>query len=306
MVKRYPLFHSRLYCLRSKKRLAALLNTSPSVLRQMVSKGNNYRVFSIPKGNGKFRDIEEPKGELKRIHARLFKLLSRIETPAYLHSGIKGCSYVTNAATHVGSGAVVKTDISSFYKSTTHRQVFVGFLREFKCCGDVAKLIADLCTFDGHVPTGSAVSMPIAFYAHKQTFDQQYTRAKAEGNAFTVYVDDLTLSGEEVDRRSLCAVMKTLRSTGLKCHKTRSFRGDAAKLVTGIIVTEDGVCLPNRRHHRIAKALDALEKAPSRVEREEISRALLGQINEAANVEMRFKRRRAGLKKLVDQMVGRG
>jgi hypothetical protein len=153
--------------------------------------------------------VEAPQGELKRIHIRLFKLLSRIKTPEYLHSGIKGRSYLTNATAHVGAGGLVKFDISSFYPSTTHRQVFIGCVREFKCSGDVGQLIADLCTYDGHLPTGSAVSMLLAFYAHKQIFDQAYERARAQGRVFTVYVDDVALSGEDVDSSSAPVVSCT-------------------------------------------------------------------------------------------------
>ncbi len=303
MLKRYPIRESRLYCLKSKKRLAGLLNIELLTLRKLISQKDNHRVFSILQGNGKPRIIEEPKIELKQVHCRLFKLLARIEPPPYLHSGTKGRSYLTNAAAFVGKGKIVKTDISRFYQSTTYHQVFVGWLREFKCSGDVAKLIADLCTYEGHVPTGSSVSMPIAFYAHKQTFDQEQRRAEDEGNTFGVYVDDLGLAGDGVSLRSLCAVTKTFRSIGLKCHKTRFFQKNSPKLVTGAIVTGDGLRLPNRRHLRITQQLAALGTTSGRNEREDISRKLLGQINEAASVEPRYKRRRLGLKKLIGRLI---
>jgi Reverse transcriptase (RNA-dependent DNA polymerase) len=299
MLKRYPIRESRLYCLKSKKRLACLLNIGLPALRRLISQRSNYHVFSTLQSSGKPRVIEEPKGELKRVHSRLLKLLSRLEPPSYLHSGTKGRSYVTNAAAHVGRGKVVKTDISKFYQSTTHHRVFIGVLREFKCSGDVAKRIADLCTFEGHVPTGSPVSMPIAFLAHKQAFDEEQRRSELEGNTFTLYVDDLTLSGDSVSLHSICAIEKTFQSVGLKCHKTRLFEKSSPKLVTGVIVTGEGLCLPNRRHLRIAKGIEALAAMPGPDERKVISRKLLGQINEAASVEPRYRRRRIGLKKLV-------
>jgi len=304
MLKRYPLRESRLYCLRSKKRLASLLNIELPALRKLIFQADdNYRVFTRLQANGKPRRVEEPKSDLKLVHTRLLQLLSRIEPPPYLHSGTKKRSYVTNAAAHVGKGKTVKTDISKFYPSTTLRQVFIGFMCEFKCSGDVAELIADLCTYQGHVPTGSPVSMQIAFYAHKQTFDQQHRRAEIEGNVFSVYVDDLTLSGESVTLRSLCAVTKTFRSAGLKCHKTRSFKKNSPKLVTGAIVMDDGLRRPHRRHLKIAQGIDALAAATTLDERQDISRKLLGQINEAACVEPRSERRRLGLKRLVTRLV---
>jgi hypothetical protein len=83
----------------------------------------------------------------------------------YLHSGVRGRSYLTNAKAHVAGEQVIKTDVCSFYHSTTTRHVFVGLPREFKCSGDVARLIANISTYRGHLPTGSPVSMLLTFYA---------------------------------------------------------------------------------------------------------------------------------------------
>jgi len=230
-------------------------------------------------------------------------LLSRLEPPPYLHSGTKKRSYLTNAAAHIGKGVVVKTDISKFYQTTTRHQVFIGLIREFKCSGDVAMLIAELCTYEGHVPTGSPASMLLAFYAHKQAFDAQYVRAVKEGSTFTLYVDDITLSGEFINLRALCSITKTLRGAGLKCHKTHLFEKESPKVVTGAIIANDGLRLPNRRHLRITQGISLLGSTVAQNERETISRKLMGQINEAANVEERCKLRRLGLNRLVGQLV---
>lgn len=306
MLKRYSLTESRLYGLQSKKRLAALLGIDLPMLRGLIMKTDNYRVFTVQRGNGKARKVEEPKPEMKALHSRLANLLSRIESPSYLHSGTKGRSYVTNAEAHVGPDQVIKTDLSKFYPSTTHHHVFVGLLREFKCSGDVAKLLADLCTYDGHVPTGSPVSMLIAFYAHKQIFDQLHRRMDALGVRLTVYVDDLTMSGERLNPFHLCAVKKSFQSVGLACHKTRVFHRHAPKVITGAVVTERGLRLPNRRHRNIGEGINRLSEASSAPEIQSLSRKLLGQINEAAAIEERSKRRLPGLKRLVDRLSGQG
>jgi hypothetical protein len=128
-------------------------------------------------------------------------------------------------------------------------------------------------------------------------------RADNEGNTFTLYVDDLTLSGDHVNLRSLCAITKTFLSVGLKCHKTRSFEKNSPKLVTGVIVADDGLRLPNRRHLKIAEGMAALGTTSDLDERLDISLKLWGQINEAACIDARYKRRRGGLKKLVGRLV---
>ncbi len=60
MLKRYPLRDSRLYGLRSKKRLAALLNLGLPELRQLIAREDNYHVFIVKDGTRRPRVIEAP------------------------------------------------------------------------------------------------------------------------------------------------------------------------------------------------------------------------------------------------------
>ncbi|HEX4277309.1 MAG TPA: reverse transcriptase family protein [Bryobacteraceae bacterium] len=299
--KTYPIEQSRLYRLESKKKLAELLGIDVPNLIALTRQRESYRVFTTHE-NGKARVIEEPQGQLKLVHARLFTLLSRVQPPVYLHSGVKGRSYVSNAREHVGRGRVLKTDISKFYPSTTHRQVFVGFLREFRCKGDIAKILADLCTYQEHVPTGSAISMPMAFLAHKQAFDALYVRMLRDNVVLTVYVDDITLSGAGLMRWHLCPIKKTFSSTGMRVHKNRFFsEGPAA--ITGTIVKGDKLRLPNRRHQRIAEGIHTLGAEPSRSERQILSAKLIGQVHEAASVDEDCRARAHGYLRLISKLV---
>ena len=280
-----------------------LLGTSLSRLKTLSEQPGTYRVFTIHE-NGKSRVIEEPNRELKAIHGRLLVLLSRIEPPAYLHSGVKGRSYVSNAREHVGRGRILKTDVSRFYPSTTHRQVFIGFLRELRCSGDVARLLADLCTFQGHVPTGSPISMPAAFLAHKQIFDAMYFQMRRRNIALTVYVDDISLSGEALMRLHLCPIKKAFENIGLRVHKTRFFGSHAAS-VTGTIVKGNNLLLPNRRHQKISDGLKQLTVEPDASERLRLSSTIVGQIHEAANVDSRCRERAGQYLRIVAKLLAK-
>jgi hypothetical protein len=299
--KTYPIEQSRLYRLQSKKKLAELLGIDVRNLIALTRQRESYHVWTSWE-NGKPRVIEEPQGQLKLVHARLFTLLSRVQPPAYLHSGVKGRSYVSNAREHSGRGRVLKTDISKFYPSTTHRQVFVGFLREFRCSGDIAKVLADLCTYQEHVPTGSSISMPTAFLAHKQAFDALYARMLRDNIVLTVYVDDITLSGAGLMRWHLCPIKKTFGSTGMRVHKTKFFNGGPAA-ITGTIVKGDKLCLPNRRHQRIAEGVRTLEAERSQSERQVLSAKLIGQVHEAASVDGDCRARAQGYLRLISKLV---
>jgi hypothetical protein len=145
--------------------------------------------------------------------------------------------------------------------------------------------------------------MLIAFYSHKQIFDQLYTWLEARGIQLSVYVDDLTMSGEELNLSHLCPIKKSFEAVGLLCHKTRFFQKHSPKLITGVIVTKQGLRLPNRRHRRIGEGIKRLCTASSQEERQAVSRTLLGQINEAAAIEERSKRRLPGLRSMIHRLA---
>jgi hypothetical protein len=198
----------------------------------------------------------------------------------------------------------LKTDVTKFYPSTKHHQVFVGFLREFRCAGDVARLLADVCTYQGHVPTGSPISMPAAFFAHKQVFDALHRHLLGQNITITVYVDDITLSGDSLMRLHLCPIKKAFAASGMRVHKTRFFGTEPAS-VTGVIVKGDEILLPNRRHKRIVEGIRWLASDDANPDRPLIASTLLGQINEAANVDSTCRARLLGYKVLISKLLER-
>ncbi len=99
--------------------------------------------------------------------------------------------------------------------------------------------------------------MLLSFYSHKQTFDREQQRAESEGSKFTL-CGRPDFVGPNVSSYSLCPTIKTFRGIGLKCHKTSCLRDVLQKTVTGVVVTEKGLCLPNRRHLGIAQGIHAL------------------------------------------------
>src|SRR5438128_2438395 len=96
--KRVSLRGSALFKITSPVRLAKVLCISSERLTYLLSDpAANYSVWQH---RGAERTIEEPKAVLKAVHARVAWLLGQIETPEYLHSGVKKRSYITNAARH--------------------------------------------------------------------------------------------------------------------------------------------------------------------------------------------------------------
>ena len=104
-------------------------------------------------------------------------------------------------------------------------------------------------------------------------------------------------------RLHLCAVRKSFQAVGLACYRTRSFPNHAPKLITGAIVTDAGLRLPNRRHFRIAMNISRMETAPSHQELHAVHARLLGQLTEAARVDDHWKTRLPAYKSLLNRIA---
>jgi hypothetical protein len=247
---------------------------------------DNYRLFTKDD-----RLIEEPKPRLKKIHTRIHKLLSRIEPPAYLHS-VKGRSYITNAKAHVGKSRLVKLDIRKFFPSTTTEQIYRCFREMFQCEKDTAGLMTNICSYDGHLPTGSPLSTLLAFYTHKRMFDEIGELAQANGVIMTCYVDDITLSGKRASTNLSFEVRKIIKKWGLnfKKSKERIYEARAPKLVTGVIITENNVCLPNARHKKIYDLNEIVLNQPiNDVDHQKLAASLKGKMYEAIQIDPKVK-----------------
>ena len=230
MNKKYPIDQSPYYCLRSKERLAEILWVK-SVTTLIELTGDNF-YYEIDK---KGKVFTPPIKGLRRVHDRVQSLLSRIKTPEYLHSGVKGRSNLTNALEHSYKSGLVKTDIQSFFPSITNIKIGNFFKGVMRCSPNVAKLLANMLTFNGVVPKGSPCSTTIAFWANKNMFDE-IERICIESNAtFTVYVDDISISMTGLNRNMLRRVNGIIRRNGYSHHKHRIYKPTQSKVITGIV-----------------------------------------------------------------------
>lgn len=251
--KSYDINQSPFFKLRNKRKLASLFDTPLHEILSLIRRNDNYRVFMIQKNTPKSRQVEVPKPQLERLHRRTFNLLARIETPKYLYSGVKGRSYIDNARQHVGQVRLITLDIERFFPSTKGWHVYQFFHEVLKCSPDVSNLMASICTYDDHVPTGSCLSQIVAFFAHFNMFEAINDLAKERNLVFTCYVDDIAISGNQANRSLLFELRGILSSRGLRSKKEKEYAFDIGYpgRVTGSIVTENGLKLPNTKHRQI-------------------------------------------------------
>jgi len=241
-----PLNQSRLYKLTSPRRLADVLGLDEAELQAMAIGPDRYRQFEIEKKGGGKRPVEDPVAPLKRVQGRVAKMLARIEPPDFLFCPVKGRCYVSNAARHRGNRVVHCLDIKKFFPNTPRVRVIWFFQTVMQCRGDVAGLLGDLCTFEGHLPTGSPLSPILAYYSYHDMWAEIAAFCASKGYTLTVYVDDVTISGAKVPNADVWQVRRMIHRTGLRYHKLKHYVDKPAE-VTGVIVRDGRVVVPNRQ-----------------------------------------------------------
>jgi hypothetical protein len=231
-----------------------------AALRRIARSDGLYKEFDLPKKSGGTRHVENPSRQLKLTQRRLARILSRIEPPDYLFCPVKGRSYVSNAAAHSGARVIRCLDIRKYFPSTPAWRVFWFFKVVLLCEEDVAETLTRLATYLGHLPTGSPLSPIMAYFAHYDVWAAIAKIAREKGLTLTVYIDDVTLSGNKVSASDVWEIKKIIHASGLRYHKEKHYV-DVASEVTGVILRDGSLRVPNRQLKKLHFARQQLKKA---------------------------------------------
>ncbi len=310
---RYPLNQSPLFRLKSRKKLAKLLELTPSEMESLAnaSESERYRFFPLwIKNNVKPRHIERPVPALRKIQRRISRLMDRIEPPGYIQSAFRGRSYLRNAEKHRFDQESAKIDIRQFFLSAQCARVSRAFREQFECSPDVAAILEKFTTVRGHIPTGGNSSTMISFWAYKPMLDEIYGMAAKIGAVMTCCVDDMTFTGPKVTVEFMNEVRLVIRSYGLGAHKRPRFKAGTPKIVTGVAITAKGIKLPNIRRLRLHRTFMDVRGEKNLSLKVRKARRLLGMATEAEQLESRFrwavKRAARMLTKAIDVAVAAG
>lgn len=291
--KSYDFIDSPFYKLKSKLKLAAVLGVAISDLSLLKKDEDNYSIFEQLSKKGKPRKIQKPIDALDIVHTRIASLLSRIALPAYLHSGKKGFSNVSNAKAHLNSEKMMTSDVKAFFPSTSRTMIFSFFLTVMKMSSDVADILSHICTCHGQLPTGSRISMPLAFFANSRMFSEINGLCQKLQVKMTVYVDDLTFSGEKVNRLFCSVIKRIITKHGHVMHptKTRLYAADMPKLVTGIIVSGNVLKVRNEQHRLMALDIEywMFIKDVENARETPVAKKLFGRLHSMGVIEQRYK-----------------
>lgn len=283
--KIYTIDRSPLYGLKSKRKLSKLLGVDHTHLDRLTSDENYYVQIKIR--GSKERETQTPFGELDIAHKKIFKLLSRIETPEYLFSGKKGLSYVNNAFIHKDNDYFVIMDIEKFYPNSRCEYIFRFFRYTMHMSEDISFLLRDMICYKNYIPTGSSLSQIIAYWAYKDIFNEIYNIAISHGYTFSLYVDDMTFSSKQRIKTDFhLKINACLKKVGLKIkrNKLKYYSKNQYKLITGCIVTPDHLLkVPNYIRENIIEKLKGLTSVDLISENQ--FNSLMGSIISAQQIE---------------------
>lgn len=189
-----PEFHGS--SIASVDALARALRVSPQQLRTLAGAVSaHYRDFSISKRDGSLRHVSGPTEELKTIQRRINRhIFERVEFPPYLYGSIKERNYVQNARAHSRAHVVLTMDVKDFFPSIGRDAVLGIFKSFFHFPLDVAVLLADLCTKDGHLPQGACTSSYLANLVLHDIEHRLVFNLQQEGLIYSRLIDDISIS----------------------------------------------------------------------------------------------------------------
>ena len=98
----------------------------------------------------------------------------------------------------------------------------------------------------------------MAYYAHLDVWETIAAIARRNGSTLTVYIDDVTVSGEHVRAADLWDIKRAIHAVGLRYHKEKLFIDRPAE-ITGVIVSGNRLVVPRRQHRKLHAA--TIEKA---------------------------------------------
>jgi retron-type reverse transcriptase len=226
--------------------------------------GHYYDPFDIlPHGAKTWRHIDNPSKELKTLQSRIYRaILADYEFPSNVVGGIPGRSILDNVIPHLGAKCVITVDISKCFPSIHDKMVFNALRKAVGFSEDVAALLTKLTTFQHRLPQGAPSSPIIANLVMRPLHHELDKIARAFDLRWTMYVDDITLSGARA-APAVESVVKAVQRAGfaISHHKLHVMSNSCRQSVTGLVVNRSKVSAGRARLEEIRQTtLDLLER----------------------------------------------
>lgn len=256
----------------SVRRLASLLAVSIEALEKLADQaGRHYCPFDRrnQKGSGKWRHIDNPYGPLKGIQSKIHqRILLRYRLPDRMVGGVAGCSILDHAKYHVRQPLVVTLDIRSCFPSINHKRIFSIFHLLLGCSTDVSSILTKLTSFQYRLPQGAPTSSILANMALLKLYDDIEELSKKLGLEFSMYVDDIALSGPGA-ARAINPISDLIKKYGLRMawRKVKLLPASRPQEITGLQVNR-GLDISNEKIGILRSDILQLSDSPVILERD--------------------------------------
>ena len=266
----------KLYKLQSKKQLREWLGiNNSSFFRKSNLEKNVFPYIETNKNHQRL--VEVPSDTLKFVQTRILQLLSSLDFPNYLYSGVKGKSYISNAKQHQGNMFMYKLDISKFFPNIRREYIYRFYKDKLQTSSDIAEILTNCTTTNlltasyrkqevrdavlnfvqtnniqpvSHLTTGSPTSMLLAYLANIPMFKKLENIAQEFNLIFTVYADDIVFScPNNISFDTRRKIVNIIESYGyhISQRKCKYLMPRATKTITGVVINSQGVITtPNR------------------------------------------------------------
>lgn len=235
------LFDNNLPIISSPEHFSLLVGLEHQYICNMAYASNRfYRHFSIPKSNGKKRDIDEPLPDLKFVQSWiLHNILEKCSISDYAKAYLKGRTLKHNARFHRAQKVVVTMDIKDFFPSISIKDI-TGIFENMGYFHDLSCFLAHLCCLKYVLPQGAPTS-PYLSNLRMISLDNKISNYTSQKSIrYTRYADDLIFSGDFNPHFLINDISKMIFDEGfsINSEKTRVARNNNRQEVTGIVVNK--------------------------------------------------------------------
>ena len=222
--------------------LGLLLGVSPRLITAMAFFPRKYyREFRMPKRTGGKRKIVAPRTYLKTVQKFILRhILQKQRLSNEVTGFVRGRGILQNARVHRRAKYLLNIDLKDFFGSI-HTGKIITLYRKLGFTSEMARVLAQLCTYENCLPQGAPTSPYLANLAFAQA-DAAIVRLCSNFSiTYSRYADDLTFSRSRrfpkgFDEKVRAIVQRHGHEFNFK--KTRHSKPGQSKLVTGLLVNE--------------------------------------------------------------------
>jgi RNA-directed DNA polymerase len=228
----------------------------------------NVREIEIPKKSAlnETRTITIPNRALKAIQRKIkATVLDTYKYKPYVF-GLGANTLKDHAKIHEGKKNLVQVDLKDFYPSIHHELVYKMWMEKFGFNSDASRILTKITTMDGGLKQGFPTSSHVAGIVAEEFTSAINEHCINNGMKFSQYVDDLNISGENIDYKTVFKIIIPLGRQyrlSIKKRKTKINAPLDGKVITGVSLFGQQTRATKAVRKRAISALKYLASTPN-------------------------------------------